>query len=79
MDIIRQRQPRKAAGFEPVKPFAHKGKHRRGPSSEQGVKLSGWDIDGTKKVDEARVNWKGILYMQQDCGVYDPRPRLVKG
>lgn len=40
--------------------------------------LKGTGIRGQGQVDIDRVNWKGIVYYQQECGMYDERPRLRK-
>lgn len=78
-DIIRQRQPKKAAGFEATRHWVHKPKHRVAASSDQSIKLSAWDsMQPSKRVDVARINWKGLIYIQQEYGVYNPAPRLVK-
>ncbi len=77
MATIHQRQPRRANGFVPIKPFAHKPKHRTAASGEQQVKLTPWDsLQPRKRIDMARLNWPGLIYCQQS--VFSPLPRLVK-
>lgn len=78
MEIIKQKQPKKAAGFQPIKPFAHKGKHRRDAYTDQGLVLSAWSGDVSTRVDVDRVNWPGILFLQAECGLFDSKPRLVR-
>lgn len=83
MDIIRQRQPKKAAGFVATRSFTKSMKVKRNRHEinlNQTTKASPWDhiMATTTKVDADRVNWKGIIYLQEECGVYDPKPRLVK-
>jgi hypothetical protein len=72
---------KKAQGFEPVRQFAHKAKHRRGASSDQKEALTPWDALMAAKrgrIDFDRVNWPGCIYLQQECGLFDPKPRLIK-
>lgn len=78
---------KKAQGWEPIKHFAHKPKVRRNAARiqslqvDQALQLSPWGhvaMVKTTAVDVSRANWKGILFLQQECGVYDERPRLVK-
>lgn len=81
MEIIRQRQPKRAAGFTAWKPFAHKAKHRVAAGrGEQGTRTTPMAVLQTisGRVDVARYNWPGICGVQAICGMYDPRPRLVK-
>jgi hypothetical protein len=80
---IRQRQPRKAAGFQKVRQFQHHAKVRRTRTETadvQDLKRSAWDhiMGVSQKVDVDRVNWKGIIYLQAECGMFDPTPRLRK-
>lgn len=84
MEQIRRRQPnqaRRAAGFLAWKPFAHKAKHRVAAGrGEQGTRTTAMaelqKVSG--KVDVARYNWPGLCGVQAICGMFDPRPRLVK-
>ncbi len=82
MDIIKQKQPRRAAGCVVVRPFCHKSKVRRGADAGPGqtTRMSPWEhmASISTKVDAARANWKGLIYIQSECGVFDPTPRLVK-
>lgn len=78
---IRRRQPKRAAGFLAWKPFAHKGKHRMTAGrGDQGTRTSPMEVLQivTGKVDVARYNWPGLCGVQVQCGMFDPRPRLVK-
>lgn len=70
----------KAAGFQAIRQFAHKAKHRREAIEDQKLVTSRWDavINATRKVDVARVNWPGLIGVQRICGMFDPKPRLVK-
>lgn len=80
------KQPRRCAGFQPTKPFSHKPKIRRNAQrisslqSDQDLKVSPWGHVETVslKVDAERVNWKGIVYLQREAGLYSPKPRLVR-
>ena len=86
MEIIKQPQPRRVAGFVPVKQFAHKAKVRRNASrnetgkGSQDTRVSPWYYleiaTGHRGVDMGRVNWPGLIYVQQS--VFDSRPRLVR-
>ena len=78
---------RKAQGWAPVKQFAHKPKIRRNANRVadlqadcQELKMSPWTHVAAVKltVDARRINWPGLIYMQQAYGVYDPKPRLVR-
>lgn len=82
-DIIHQKQPKRAQGAIPAKQFAHHApvkRNRHHIATDQTIKMSPWDhtMNASMKVDEQRVNWKGIAYMQAEYGMFDPRPRLVK-
>lgn len=81
MNVIHQRQPKRAHGAAPAKPFAHHApvkRNRHHIDTDQTLKMSPWDHTAaiSTKVDDERVNWKGILYMQAEHGMWDPRPRI---
>lgn len=83
MDIIKQRQPKRAHGSVSAQPFARRPtvkRNRHRIETDQTLKSSPWDhtMNTSMKVDEERVNWKGILYLQVECEMFDPRPRLVR-
>lgn len=61
--------------------FAHKAKHRAGSGGgSQGTRVG--DVKQlqwvSRQVDLARYNWPGLVGVQAQCGMFDPRPRLVK-
>lgn len=80
------KQPRRCAGFTPTRHFAHKPKVRRNAQrigalqSDQSLQVSPWGhlSSVSQKVDVPRANWKGILYIQEETGSYNPTPRIVK-
>lgn len=83
MNIIRTPQPRRAQGATPAKPFQHHKqvkRNRHHVDTDQTIKMSPWGHTEavSTRVDYTRVNWKGILFMQQEYGMFDPKPRLVK-
>lgn len=74
---------KKATGWQPTRGFQHRAKIRRQPGGESGLRLSAWETIAARsgRVDTARANWAiagGLMGVQSRCGMFDPRPRLVK-